>query len=224
MGHALGYNIYLPPGYENSGESYPVTYHLHGWTGHESSEIWPMKRAYKSRRAITVFPNNSPVIEALENLPVEAMLIDELIPHIDNTYRTDSENRSISGFSMGGGMALYYAVKHPGLFGSVTAYAGTFHHYYPKDYNGVGAAPEKAAELFEDMMREERTLEEDGILYLLRQNAETICGNLQIALHIGTADVLFCDNEILHLYLNSLGISHAYRVFEKAGHNLKAIL
>ncbi len=224
--HEVGYNIYLPPGYEESGEKYPAAYHFHGWTGDESSEIWPLEKVYKSKRAITVFPNNSPVIEAFENLPVESMIINEFIPYIEGEYRMDAarENRSVSGFSMGGGMAFYYAVKHPELFASVTAYAGTYHHYYHKDSRTVGAAPEKAAELYETMMREERYLEENNILHVIRQNAEKIRGRLHIKIHVGTADVLFCDNEILHLYLESLNIPHEYIVFGGIGHELAGIL
>lgn len=75
-------------------------------------------------------------------------------------------------------------------------------------------APEKAIELYEDMIREEWYLEENNILCLVRQNAEKIRDKLKIALHIGTADILFCDNEILHLYLDSLNIPHEYRKFE----------
>ena len=101
--HEVGYNIYLPSDYEDGNDKYPVAYHLHGWMGDESSEIWTMEKVYKNRQAITVFPNNSPVIEAFENLPVESMIITELIPHIDAHYRTVTtrEGRSISGFSMG---------------------------------------------------------------------------------------------------------------------------
>lgn len=47
---------------------------------------------------------------------------------------------------------------------------------------------------------------------------------LKIDIHIGTSDILFCDNEILHLYLNSLNIPHEYRIFEKIGHDLEKIL
>ena len=61
--HELGYNIYLPSGYEDSGERYSVAYHLHRWTGNESSEIWPREKVYKDRQVITVFTNNSPVIQ-----------------------------------------------------------------------------------------------------------------------------------------------------------------
>ncbi len=226
FGHEIGYNIYLPPDYESSSKKYPVSYYLHGWTGNESSDIWTLENIYSNRQSITVFANNSPVIENIENLPVESMIMNELIPHIDEKYRTDitRENRSISGFSMGGGMTFYYAVKYPELFASITAYAGTYHHYYHKDYHGVGESPDKAVLLYEDMMREERYLEESNVLNVIRQNAEKIRGKLHIKIHIGTVDILFCDNEIMHLYLDSLNIPHEYLVLEGAGHEMVKIM
>lgn len=226
--HEIGYNIYLPPRYKDGDEKYPVAYHIHGWTGNESSEIWPLEKVCQAGQAIVVFLNaissEGEYLDAL--LQIESILIQELIPHIDGQYRTDTarENRMLSGFSMGGNMAFYYAVKHPELFGSVTPYAGTYHHLYHKEYRTVGVAPEKAAALYEAMMREAWYLEENNILGLVRQNADTIRGKLKIDIHIGTADVLFCDNEIMHLYLNSLNIPHAYRKFEAVGHDLEKIL
>ena len=224
--HEIGYNVFLPPGYYESKKRYPVEYHLHGWTGDESSELWTMREIYENRQIMTVFPNSSPVIEEFENLPVEAMLMNEMIPHIDSAYKTETarENRSLSGFSMGGGAALVYAIKHPELFSAVTAYAGTYHHYYHKGSRTVGAAPGKAAELYQDMMREERDLEENNILCLLRENAVKIRENLRIHIHVGTEDVLFCDNEILHLHLASLNIPHSYKKIEGAAHELDKIL
>lgn len=223
--HEIGYNIYLPPGYEESGDKYPVAYHLHGWTCNESSDVWTMEKVYRSRQVITVFCNNSSVIDDYEDLPVELMLITELIPFIDGKYRTVSsrEGRSISGFSMGGGMAFYYAVKYSELFYSVTAYAGTYHHYYHKGSHTVGVEPEKASELYKDMMKEERYLEEGNILCLVKKNADKIRGDLDINIHIGTTDVLFCDNEILHMYMDSLSIPHKYKKFYGVGHELHKI-
>jgi enterochelin esterase-like enzyme len=224
--HELGFNIYLPPDYLKSGERYPVTFHFHGWTGNESSEIWTMERVYKKRNAITIFPNSSPVIEDLENLPVQQMIIEELIPYIDAQYSTDAtrEGRSVSGFSMGGGFSFYLAAKYPELFSSVTAYAGTYHHYYHSEYRGVGEPVDKAEEMYNDMIRDKRYLEEGNILYHVKQNADMIREGLDISMHVGTDDVLICDNEIMHLYLNSLNIPHEYKKFEGAGHELAKIL
>ena len=159
-------------------------------------------------------------------LQIESILIKELIPHIDGQYRTNAtrENRALSGFSMGGAMAFYYAVKYSELFGSITSYAGTYHHQYHKDYNGVGKSAETAIELYEKMMHEERYLEGNNILCLVRQNADKIHRNLHIDIHIGTRDILFCDNEIMHLYLNSLNIPHEYKKFISVEHDLDKIL
>ncbi len=228
LNHEIGYNIYLPPEYLESEERYPVAYHIHGWQGNESSEIWSIEKVYRSRQAITIFMNaislENEYFDAL--LQIEAILIKELIPHVDGQYRTNAtrENRMLSGFSMGGAMAFFYAVKYPGLFGSVTSYAGTFHHQYHKDYNGVGETPEKAIELYEKMMYEERYLEKKNILCLVRQNADKIRGDLHIDIHIGTSDILHCDNEIMHLYLNSLNIPHEYVKFVGSEHNLDKII
>jgi len=228
LNHEVGYSIYLPPGYNDCSDEYPVVYHIHGWRGNESSEIWPLEKVYKNRRAITVFVNaissEGNYLDAL--LQIESILIKELVPHIDGQYKTGitRESRMLSGFSMGGNMAFYYAVKHFELFGSVTSYAGTYHHLYHKEYRTVGVAPEKAIELYEDMMREQWYLEQNNILYLVRQNAEKIRGKLKIDMHIGTADILLCDSELLHLYLDSLKIPHEYRKFEEIGHDLEKIL
>jgi enterochelin esterase-like enzyme len=152
-------------------------------------------------------------------------LIDDVIPYIDGHYRTDMtrENRMLSGFSMGGNMAFYYGVKHPELFGSITAYAGTYHHLYNKGYRTVGVAPEKAHVLYQEMLSEKWYLEDNNILCLVRKNADRIRNQLKIDMRIGTADILFCDNEIMHLYLDSLNIPHEYRIFEGIGHDLEKI-
>ncbi len=227
LDHEVGYNIYLPHGYIDSEKKYSVVYHIHGWTGNESSEIWPLERVYKNREAITVFIN---AISPKDNyfdalLQIESILIDDVIPYIDGHYRTDMtrENRMLSGFSMGGNMAFYYGVKHPELFGSITAYAGTYHHLYNKGYRTVGVAPEKAHVLYQEMLSEKWYLEDNNILCLVRKNADRIRNQLKIDMRIGTADILFCDNEIMHLYLDSLNIPHEYRIFEGIGHDLEKI-
>jgi len=223
----LGYNIYLPPCYEDSGEFYPVTYHLHGYTGNESSDIWTRKPVCDARKAITVFANGTPDNGYLNGvLPMESIIITELIPFIDAHYRTDAtrEGREITGFSMGGAGAFYYAVKYPEIFSSVLAYAGTYHHFYHKGSRTVGIEKDKIAAVYQTMMDEKRYLEEGGIMYLVSQNAESLRRKLKITLHVGTEDVLYCDNEIMHMYLNWLDIPHNYRTFAGIEHQLGGIL
>jgi len=227
-GHELGFNVYLPDEYHTSTERYPVFYHLHGWTGSESSEVRTMERVIRSRNAITVFPNNSAVIEDRFDIPVEDMLIRELIPLIDSRFRTLSnrEDRSISGFSMGGGMAMVYAVKHPELFSAVTAYAGTYHHYfYYTDFRTVGAPIEKAPGFYRDLLTADESLAfEKNILTLVQKQVDSLRRSMRIDLHIGTKDVLYCDNEIFRMHLEMLDIPHEYKTYEGAEHCLGDIL
>jgi S-formylglutathione hydrolase FrmB len=51
-------------------------------------------------------------------MPVETAFIDDLIPHIDATYRTiaDRTARIAGGYSMGGYGALRYVLAHPDVF------------------------------------------------------------------------------------------------------------
>ncbi len=209
----VGYNIYLPPDYQKSCcKRYPVVYHLHGYKGHESSDIWALEKVYKSCEAITVFVNGGcGYIDDYNDgeAPIEMILITELIPHIDAQYRTVSTRggRSLTGWSMGGAGAFYYSVKYLELFHAVTAYAGTYHHFYYSGYRGVGEPLEKAAELYEKMVGDDKCFDCDDVLKL-RQKADKIRESLHIALQVGTVDPLICDNEIWHLYLDSLGIPH----------------
>jgi hypothetical protein len=59
------------------------------------------------------------------------------------------------------------------MFSSVTAYAGTYHHFFYKDYRGVGEPLDKAVELYRDMIDDDRNFDRDSILNL-RQNTEKI--------------------------------------------------
>lgn len=227
-GHELGYCVYLPDDYESSAERYPVCFHLHGWTGNEASEIRTMAAVCQSRKAITVFSNSSPAIGDRIDYPVEEMLTGELMPLIDRLYRTHParEARSISGFSMGAGMAMYYVLRRPELFSAVTAYAGTYHHYfYYTDFRTVGAPAEKAADFYHDLLTADESLAFDkNILTLVQEKASVLRTDMQLSLHIGTKDVLYCDNEILRLHLDRLGIPYEYKTYEGAEHRLADIL
>lgn len=57
----------------------------------------------------------------------ERYLVDDLISHIDATYRTipDRQHRGTDGFSLGGYTALMLAVRHPDRFASAGCYDGT---------------------------------------------------------------------------------------------------
>ena len=127
-------SIYLPPGYDQSNESYPVIYFLHGFTA--DHQIAPLKdildyaiAKQRIRPFIWVAPNqktsydgsfysNSGLFGNWEDFTVET-----LVEYIDSHYRTlkNKDSRGITGHSMGGYGALKLAMKHPDVYGSVYA-------------------------------------------------------------------------------------------------------
>jgi S-formylglutathione hydrolase FrmB len=175
---------------------------------------------------IVVFPNNTPIAEGRTEFHDEEMLIDELIPLIDREYHTlaTREHRHLSGFSMGGNMAFCYALKHRDLFSSVTAYAGTYHHSFGSEPQTVGAPRDQAAALYEEMLRSGCDHQPGNVLCLIRENADWLRQGMQIELHVGSEDILICDNEIVHRHLDALALPHAYRVFDGVGQWLGGII
>lgn len=135
MNQPVKYSIYLPPDYYVSNRRYPVVYLLHGYTDNEtgwvqfgeadrivdeqikSGELPPM---------IIVMPDGGVtwyMDDYQSKVRYETMFTQELIPHIDSTYRTRSqrEYRALSGLSMGGHGSLLLAMHNPNLFGSCAA-------------------------------------------------------------------------------------------------------
>ena len=111
----VGYYIYLPDDYDQNTKRYPVVYHLHGGRpGSEKKSISlsnDIDHAMKNRSiqpTIYVFPNGGPmswyIYPQMKNGMAENILIQELIPHIDQTYRTipTRKKRALQGFSQGG--------------------------------------------------------------------------------------------------------------------------
>jgi enterochelin esterase-like enzyme len=135
MDTTVGYCVVLPPGYENGDRRYPVVYWLHGGGGNESSSLstaplWrELSVAGEIEPVILVYPNgfrSGYMDHADGKVMIETMIIRELIPRIDATYRTvaSREGRAVHGFSMGSSGGLRFGIKYPELFCSVVAYGG----------------------------------------------------------------------------------------------------
>ena len=107
------YQILLPADYESNLDTrYPVVYMLHGYG--ESGKDWGnWKTTIESleenglQPMIYVFPdcNNSYYCNYYDEKAMYMnMIVEDLIPLIDETYRTiaDREHRAVMGYSMGG--------------------------------------------------------------------------------------------------------------------------
>ena len=231
MNADVGYNIYLPPDYNESEQSYPVMYFLHGSGGDESSDIWVAGHLHnyltntdekEIAPMLIVFPNgmrnsgyNDYYPGSTSNSPAESVIINELLPHIDDTYRTlaSRENRVIEGFSMGGAGALFLVAKHPDLFCSVVSYAGGFWDWddlvknsseeVPKRFNND---PEKRAPYTAH--------------YWCATNADKIRADIKIKMGVGKKDFWHEYNIKMHKYLDSLEIPHKYDALDDIDHDI----
>ncbi|MCC6300710.1 MAG: hypothetical protein IT314_15585 [Anaerolineales bacterium] len=123
------YLIYLPPCYaEKSDKRYPVLYLLHGQT--YTADQWirlgavnALDRLILSGEAlpfIVVFPDDH-YWYTPSGTTFGARLANELIPFIDETYRTipDPRFRAIGGMSRGAGWALQLGLTRPDLFSAI---------------------------------------------------------------------------------------------------------
>lgn len=131
----VSYAIILPEGYEHSDTEYPVLYMFHGIGGDYTSWLEygnvarvmdKMIKEGKIQPFIMVIPDGylSYYSDTYDGSSLyETFFIKELVPYIDNNYRTrkDINGRSIIGFSMGGFGALSVSLRNRHLFGSVVA-------------------------------------------------------------------------------------------------------
>ena len=127
--------VYLPPSYEATDERYPVLYYLAGFSerigafGGSKSLVWEQMLAEDAREFIIVevdgrsrlggnFYANSPVSGNAEDF-----LTQDLIEHVDATYRTvpEAAARGLSGFSMGGSGTVNVGLAHPDLYAALYA-------------------------------------------------------------------------------------------------------
>jgi S-formylglutathione hydrolase FrmB len=139
MNRELRYALYLPPSYESSGtRRYPVLYFLHGlnenemrWSTRGEADLLLDKliAAKSIGEFIVAIPMSSTTSfytnARAGNAAWEDAVVKEFIPMIESATRVNATRmtRGISGISMGGYGALKIAMKHPEMFGSVSAHS-----------------------------------------------------------------------------------------------------
>ena len=135
MRATVGYSVVLPPSYAQGSKHYPVVYWLHGGGGNECSSLFTShawRKLYASKKiqeVILVYPNGfrSGYMDHHDGkVMVETMIIRELIPRIDERFRTVATRagRAVHGFSMGASGSLKFTIKYPDMFCAAVAYGG----------------------------------------------------------------------------------------------------
>ena len=138
--------VYTPPGYQGDGDRrYPSVYVIQGLTG--QLDMWRNRNAFRptylelvdelfaseqAPPAIVVFVDawtslgGSQFLNSPGTGRYHEYLCDELVPFVDEHYRTDPrpERRGIAGKSSGGYGALVTPMLRPDLFGALASHAG----------------------------------------------------------------------------------------------------
>jgi enterochelin esterase-like enzyme len=157
--------VYTPPDYDaNAKTRYPVLYLQHGagenatsWTkqGRAHLILDNLIAAGKAKPMIVVMdtgyatrPGATPVQGATGTPQIpnafEDVVINDLIPMIDASYRTlaDRDNRAMAGLSMGGGQTLQITSKNLGTFAWIGSFSAPLRNFDLKtSMNGVLTDP-----------------------------------------------------------------------------------
>ncbi len=230
----VSYVIYLPPSYDKEKDRrYPVVYWLHGGRGSQRDCGKFVEVTDKAIRDGTCpemiivgvnglggsneFPGSQYSDWKDGSLPMESVIVKDLLPHIDKTYRTlgTREGRALEGFSMGGHGALHLAFRHPDLFGVVTAIGPAL--IVPGDGgNRVQWVYEKGAYKGD----KEYWLAHDP-LTVAEKNAGRIRGKMFIRLITGEVEGNFTHRRTVELgkALEKLKIEHEFVRPGETGHN-----
>lgn len=221
-GEKVSYLIYLPPSYDKTPERrFPTVFWLHGIGGSQQGVPRICERftaaiaAGKAPETIFVFVNgmvDSFYCDAAKaKRPVESVIIKDLIPHIDATYRTlgTRAGRMIEGFSMGGFGAAHLGFKYPELFGSISIIDGAL--------LGLTEMKSRHPAHFERIFGgSDEAFTAESPAGLAEKKADAVRGRTVIRMAIGA---LGPYNERYHALLQAQKIEHEYEVFADAGHN-----
>ena len=147
--------VYTPPGYDTGQTRYPVLYLHHGsgenettWTkqgkanlimdnliaeGKAAPMLVVMETAYATRPDATpeASPNGPPRVPDV----FEDVVIGDLIPMIDSSYRTipDREHRAMTGTSRGASQTLQITSKHLDQFAWIGAFQCSSHRQFQRE-------------------------------------------------------------------------------------------
>ena len=215
--------ITFPSSYEKGQSRYPVIYLLHGGSGAFSD--WHQKVTEKGlvnqlaeeHEVLIVTPGVGPASyyydsPLLDSVRYETYMIQELIPFIDENYRTlaKKESRAITGLSMGGHGAITLAAKHPQLFVAAGSMSGVMN---------IDTDLWKVGEDFRNLRKKGQIEMLGPINYQGPQfSPYTAVGlvdqlknqGISLILDCGVDDFLIETNRQMHTLLMQKGIPHEY--------------
>jgi len=130
QGRTRSVKVYLPAGYEMGSETFRTAYF------HDGGEYISLGYARNVLDYLIYHEEIPPIIGVFVN-PTNrmeeyaydynfmSMFVNELVTHIDTTYRTSQlpEHRAVIGVSLGGLASLFFTIQHPEVFLKCGAYS-----------------------------------------------------------------------------------------------------
>lgn len=214
--------VVKPSGYASSESAYPSVYLLHGGSG--SFSDWHLKTTKENLlidlanqyQILIITPGVGPSSyyydsPLMDSVKYETYFIHELIPHIDEHYKTlkKREARAITGLSMGGHGAMMLSAKHPELFIAAGSMSGVMN---------IDTDLWKVNEDFRKIRKEGQKEMLGQITYQTPYSTYTAVGlvdkmkdnGIALLIDCGVDDFLLETNRQIHQLLLDNGTPHEY--------------
>jgi enterochelin esterase family protein len=174
MGNTRRVQVYLPPGYAvDTLQQYPTLYINDGGEYLSLASMNTVMDYLIDRgdidKLIAVFVD--PVDRNSEywlNDSYKNMVINELVPHVDATYRTtdDPSMRGIMGASLGGLISFFIAYNHPDVFGLCAGQSSAFFVNNNQMINTISDGPKKSILFYLDWGTYETSIQQSNLAIL----------------------------------------------------------
>ena len=206
-------NVILPESYATSEDKeYPVVYILHGYDGDYTSWLTLTEPKLDSLAShydmIFVLPDGRDSwywdAPADPSLKMESFFVEELVPYIDENYRTiaDAKHRAITGLSMGGHGSLWLGMRHSDIWGSAGSMSGGVNINKPK-----WAKSWKMAQRLGSQAQYPQRWKDHTVITLVKNLKP---GQLNITFDCGVDDFFIGVNRELHEEMLKYKIPHDY--------------
>jgi enterochelin esterase-like enzyme len=231
----VSFHVYLPPEYATDTTArFPVLYWLHG-SGSPTSGIAWLSSWYgnamtqgKIPPMIVVFPNgmgSSMWCDSKDGtVPMETVVTENLVPHVDATFRTIAarNGRIVEGFSMGGAGSGRLGLRHTDLFAGMSLLgAGPMQLDFMQAPQGTDVPQETRAQLYEKVWSSDPAYYLQELPWTVaeqRADAHVRLGSV-IRIGVGSLDAMLTPNQDFHQHLISLGVPHQFVVVPGVGHD-----
>ena len=230
-GQKVSYHIYTPAVCDREPQRrFPVIYWLHGSGGgiagipRVAAHFDAAIEAGRTPPCHVVFVNGLPEGMYVDwkdgSAALETIIVKELVPHIDATFRTIAtrDGRLIEGFSMGGYGAARLGFKYPDIFRTVSLLgSGPLQAELTQTPR---AGRQRAAEILQRVYGgEQEYFKAVSPRRLAEQNAPVLTTGSLIRQVCGDQDETFANNRSFHEHLERLKIPHEWIVLPGVDHD-----